>query len=86
MSAEIPPPPSLGDRLAVERTALANERTLLAWLRTALGLLAGSVTLLQLEPTPARWTLAAALAALGVVATAVGAWRYRAADRRMRAL
>lgn len=38
---------SLSDRLAIDRTVLANERTFLAYLRTALGLAALGATALK---------------------------------------
>ena len=39
---------SLSDRLAIDRTVLANERTFLAYLRTVLGLAALGATALKL--------------------------------------
>ena len=51
----------LRDRLAVDRTILANERTFLAYLRTALTLFIGGVSLVQFFETPwvqvAGWTM-----------------------------
>lgn len=48
--ASVPAPDrlSLSDRLAIDRTVLANERTFLAYLRTVLGLAALGVTALKL--------------------------------------
>lgn len=39
----------LGDRLALERTRLANERTLFSYLRTSLYLLTAGIGVLQVE-------------------------------------
>ena len=47
----------LRDRLAVQRTHLANERTLLAYLRTAIMLGASGVTLLKLFPESPQWRI-----------------------------
>ncbi len=38
------------DRLALDRTVLANERTILAYIRTSLVLFGGGVTLIKLFP------------------------------------
>lgn len=69
------------------RATLANERTFLAWTRTALALLAGSLAVLQLThsaPTALRLTLTGYLIALGVGTAAVGYYRWRGVQHRMR--
>ena len=38
---------TLRDRLAIDRTVLANQRTLLAYARTSIGLLAAGITFIQ---------------------------------------
>jgi putative membrane protein len=45
----------LRDRLAVERTHLANERTLLAYIRTALGTAARGAALIQFLSGSGVW-------------------------------
>ncbi|WP_420456287.1 YidH family protein [Rubrivirga sp.] len=77
---------TLRDRLALDRTVLANERTLLAYVRTALALLAGGVTLLHLVDEPWAVVLGGVALPLSVVVGAYGAWRFGAVRRRLRAV
>ena len=46
----MPDPLSLSDRLALQRTRLANERTFLTYVRTSLAMLGFGLVLLQLHP------------------------------------
>jgi putative membrane protein len=69
------------------RATLANERTFLAWTRTALALLAGSLAVLQLSrvtPSALRLALVGYLICLGVATAAVGYFRWRSVQHRMR--
>jgi putative membrane protein len=70
------PPLRDPDRMALERTLLANERTLLAYVRTTMTLVAGGASLARFVPgslaTAAGW----ALVILGAVGFAVGARRF----------
>lgn len=58
------------ERLAYDRTLLANERTFAAWLRTGLSVAAGGIAVAHLVPEPSRDSLAAL--ALGAVFVVVG--------------
>lgn len=67
----------LTDRLALNRTVLANERTLLAYVRTAMMLAVSGFTLIQVFPgewaaqIPGWCSLLAAL-----IVCAIGVWRF----------
>lgn len=68
---------SLNDRLAIERTQMANERTLLAYVRTALAIAAGGATLLGFFSThPALFWLGWMLIVGGGVLIVLGAYRF----------
>ena len=75
---------TLRDRLALDRTVLANERTLLAYVRTALALLAGGLTLLHFVDTAWASVVGGAALPLSVVVLAVGAARFRRVRQRLR--
>jgi putative membrane protein len=73
-------------RLAYDRTLLANERTFAAWIRTGLSVAAVGLAAGQLLPEAAgRRRYVAALGVLLVVAgigiMAFGAWRFAAVGR-----
>jgi putative membrane protein len=68
------------------RFLLANERTLLAWLRTGLALQGGGLLVFGLGTrVDAREAIGITLLALGAICHVVGWWRYRTADRAIRA-
>lgn len=68
------------------RFSLANERTFLAYVRTSVGLVAGGLAVFHLiDPSWAQRALAAVLVATSLVAALNGWWRYRRADRAIRA-
>lgn len=46
----MPDPLSLSDRLALQRTRLANERTFLTYVRTSLAMLGFGLVLIRLHP------------------------------------
>jgi len=74
----------LRDRLALDRTVLANERTLLAYIRTALALLAGGGTLLRFFRGNRLIEAAGALLlAFGALAVVGGIVRFRSVTRRL---
>lgn len=77
---------SLRDRLAADRTVLANERTLLSHVRTALGLLGGGGALIYIAEV--TWLVAVGGLLLGLAPLALGAgvWRYVRVRRRLRPL
>jgi len=67
----------LRDKLAVERTHLANERTLLAYIRTALGCAAAGAAILQFFPPHSSLVgLAWLLVAAGGVMLVIGLFRF----------
>jgi putative membrane protein len=75
----------LRDRLALDRTHLANERTLLAYVRTAFMLIAAGATAIKAfgddrTLVASGWSLLAC----GVAMAAFGAWRFIAVRRRIR--
>jgi putative membrane protein len=74
-------------RLAYDRTLLANERTYAAWLRTGLAVAAFGFALVHLpdRPTPLERVLAAALVFAGAAVIAYGGFRYRQVARDLRA-
>lgn len=77
----------LRDHLALDRTALANERTLLAYVRTALALLAGGATLLRFfRGNHLIESLGSLLLLFGVGIVALGLWRFRTIEGRLRPL
>lgn len=69
-------PLPLRDRLALDRTVLANERTLLAHVRTALGLLAAGAGLIHFLDDPVTMALGWTLAGLAPLSLGVGVWRF----------
>jgi putative membrane protein len=73
----------LRDRLALDRTHLANERTLLAYVRTAFMLIAAGATAIKALPDD-RLIVATgwALLASGLAVVFFGAWRFRTIRRR----
>lgn len=83
MNAEKAPAP-LRDRLAIDRTALANERTLLAYARTALMLIASGATLWRLGPPELiDRGLGAAAAIAGIAVLVIGIVRFASQRRRL---
>jgi putative membrane protein len=63
-------PAGVQERLAYDRTLLANERTFAAWLRTGLSVAAGGIAVAHLVPEPSRDSLVAL--ALGAVFVSLG--------------
>ena len=75
---------SLADKLAVERTNLANERTFLAYFRTSIALLAGGITFLGLELLENVSDLGYFLLVLSPGVLITGVVRYRVVQKRIR--
>jgi putative membrane protein len=75
------------DRLAYDRTLLANERTYAAWLRTGLGIAAFGLALSHFPVRPGFVERAAAgtLVALGAGVVLYGGWRYVRVGSELRA-
>jgi putative membrane protein len=75
----------LRDRMAVDRTMLANERTLLAYIRTAIMLVVAGATAIKFfgDRTVAHWS-GWLLVASGVATGIFGAQRFTAIRRRIR--
>jgi putative membrane protein len=78
----MPDPLSLSDRLALQRTRLANERTFLTYVRTSLAMVGFGLVLLQLHPTRAGWLGYAALLTAAVVMV-VGFLRFQQRRREI---
>lgn len=74
---------SLADRLALDRTELANERTLLAYLRTALALAVVGASCLQFLDRLIFHAAGWAFLAAGGVTAAAGVRRFLAVRRRL---
>lgn len=78
-------PLPLTDRLAIDRTLLANERTLLAYIRTAIMLAVSGVTLIKLFPGERVVQLLGwCLLPLALVFAAIGVWRFTRIARDLR--
>jgi putative membrane protein len=76
LSSETPPPKlSTTDRLAIERTKLANERTFLAYFRTAFALMAGGVTIIRLESLQDMRVIGYFFLIIAPLVLLVGIWR-----------
>jgi len=75
----------LRDRLALDRTHLANERTLLAYVRTAFMLIIAGATAIKAFGDD-RIIVASgwALLACGLVLGAFGSWRFKIVRQRIR--
>lgn len=76
---------SLTDRLALDRTQLANERTLLAYGRTAMMVIASGGTVLKFFGDSNAMAISGwGLLALGGVLAAFGLWRFSAMRKALR--
>jgi inner membrane protein YidH len=64
------------DRLARQRTELANERTLLSYIRTAMGLFIVGIPSVWWLELPGIQALGVVSLVTGVVFLAVGVWRF----------
>jgi len=85
MAASTPKPVlPLSDRLALQRTRLANERTLFTYVRTSLALVGFGLALLQLHPERGGRLGYTALSVAAVV-LALGWWRFRVHRRQLAA-
>ena len=72
------PPGEIQQRLAYDRTFLANERTYAAWLRTGLAIAAGGIAVAHLVPEPSRDSLLALALGTLLVLTGGGVMGYGA--------
>jgi putative membrane protein len=85
MSASTPKPAlPLSDRLALQRTRLANERTLFTYVRTSLALVGFGLALLQLHPERGG-RLGYTAQSVAAVVLALGWWRFRVHRRQLAA-
>ncbi|MDF0644102.1 MAG: DUF202 domain-containing protein [Nitrospira sp.] len=71
------------DRLAWQRTVLANERTLLAYVRTALGFFIAGIPALWWPDQPSIHLLGGVALMAGVVCSAIGVRRFVSTQRMM---
>lgn len=75
----------LTDRLAIDRTSLANERTLLAYIRTAIMLAVSGITFIKFFPEiRVAHFLGWSLLPLSLVLAALGLSRFMHVARRLR--
>lgn len=72
----------LSDRLALQRTRMANERTLFTYVRTSLALMGFGLALLQFHPGRGGRLGYTALT-IAVVVLAIGLLRFRTHRRRL---
>lgn len=70
------PAPSLNDRLAMERTSMANERTFLAYVRTSLTFIVPGLTGVELAASPSLKVVAALFVPIGLLVLLIGAARF----------
>jgi putative membrane protein len=83
-----PEPEDPRQRLALDRTLLANERTLAAWIRTGLSVAVVGLAAVHLLPAagprgPLLVSLGAALVLSGVGVIVFGAWRFATVARAL---
>lgn len=67
---------SIGDRLARQRTELANERTLLSYIRAAMGLFIVGIPAVWWLELPGVQALGVVSLVAGVAFLGVGIWRF----------
>ena len=67
---------AIRDRLARQRTELANERTLLSYIRTAMGFFIVGVPAVWWLELPGVQALGVVSLVVGVAFLGVGAWRF----------
>ena len=75
---------NLNDKLAVDRTLLANVRTLLAFIRTALALIASGLGLRELFHSVVSEGIAWLLVFVGLLTAFIGFKKYQAMASRIR--
>ncbi len=80
----MPDPHSLNDRLALQRTRLANERTFLTYVRTSLSMLGFGLVLIQLHPVRTGWLGYGAVAVAAIVML-IGFLRFQQRRREIEA-
>lgn len=77
--------PPLRDRLAVQRTELANERTLLAYGRTAIMLVSTGAVIIRFTANPTlAWTIGPLLIIAGLGVAVIGGMRFVRVRRTLR--
>jgi len=74
----------LSDKLAIDRTLLANERTLLAYLRSALSLVIVGITFIHFFEIGVLLYIGLVSIPSGLVVGALGITRYRRMNRAIR--
>ena len=80
-----PPPLTLSDELALERTRLANERTWLAYLRTGMALVIAGLSLINFFRGYVFIWIGAFFIPFGLGVIGLGWVRFRAKHRRIAA-
>ncbi|MEZ4988037.1 MAG: DUF202 domain-containing protein [Saprospiraceae bacterium] len=74
----------LRDKLAVDRTRMANQRTLLAFVRTGLYFIVAAIGIMHLEKASYYQWLTGVLIGVGVIAIAAGFVNYLTMRRKIR--
>ena len=77
---------STSDKLALDRTNLANERTLLAYVRTFIGMLSAGIAILKVFDFAWTKPIAYALLICSIPMLVVGLYRYRATARDLKSI
>ncbi|MEN8138285.1 MAG: DUF202 domain-containing protein [Bacteroidota bacterium] len=75
---------SSGEKLAIDRTKLANERTFLAYFRTAVGFIVAGMTIIRIHLFEQVEFVGEALIALGPILIFIGLYQRRKVYRRIR--
>ncbi|MBE6128726.1 MAG: DUF202 domain-containing protein [Erysipelotrichaceae bacterium] len=75
---------STSDKLALDRTHLANERTFLAYVRTFIGMLSAGIAILKVFDFAWTRPIAYALLICSIPMLAVGLYRYRVTDKDLK--
>ena len=73
----------LRDRLAVDRTMLANERTFLSYIRTALGFFAAGVLAIKFFDSITIEVIGWLFILLGIITLVIGFKKYRKVKRQI---
>jgi len=74
---------SSGEKLAIDRTKLANERTFLAYFRTAIGFVVAGMTIIKIDLFDQVKYIGEILIALGPIMLFVGLYQRNKVSKRI---
>jgi|LGOV01.1.fsa_nt_gb putative membrane protein len=74
---------SSAEKLAIDRTKLANERTFLAYFRTAVGFIVAGLTIIKIHIFSQIDYLGEALIALGPIMILIGLYQRKKVSKRI---